>query len=149
MTELGVTHPVRFLFSFKRACGGDAIVRRLSELCVEERHRAHINARSGSRASPAATFLATDADIPQFRKDPTKNMRPSCEIRGKTGHSKSACFHNKNATCATTITRAPVRTPLYRKQHAASVMGSQPPPRNGGRRKATNSGSARALAASS
>ena len=28
-------------------------------------------------------------------------------------------------------------------------MGSQPPPRNGGRRKATNSGSARALAASS
>ena len=37
---------------------GDAIVRRLSELYVEEKHRAHINTRSSSRASPSAA-LAT------------------------------------------------------------------------------------------
>ena len=91
---------------------GDAIVRRLSELYVEERHRASINARSGSRASPAAAFLAADADIPKLRKDPTKNMRPSCSICVKTGHSESACFHNENATCAAAISRAPARSYL-------------------------------------
>jgi len=51
---------------------GDAMVRRLSELYVEERHRAHINARGGSRASPSAAFLANaaDADVPKLNKDP-------------------------------------------------------------------------------
>lgn len=65
----------------------DAIVRRLSELYVEEKHRAHINAHSGNRASPAAAFLATDANIPKLNKDPIKNSKPSCAsaICGKTG----------------------------------------------------------------
>ena len=127
---------------------GDAIVRRLSELYVEEKHRAHINTRGGSRASPSAAFLATDADIPNLKKDPVKNMRPSCRICGKTGHSESACFHNEGATCPVAIGRAPLGTALHRK-HNANASGSQPPPRNGGRRKSTSSGSARALAASS
>ena len=50
----------------------DAMVRRLSELYLEERHRAHINARGGSRASPSAAFLANaaDADVPKLNKDP-------------------------------------------------------------------------------
>ena len=116
---------------------GDAVVQRLSELYVEEKQRAHINARSGNRASPSTAFLATDADVPKLNKDPVKNIRPSCRVCGKTGHSES---------CPIAISRAPFGTPLYRKHHAS---GSQPPPRNGGRRKATNSGSARALAASS
>ena len=127
---------------------GDAIVRRLSELYVEGKHRAHINTRGGSRASPSAAFLATDADFPNLKKDPVKNMRPSCRICGKTGHSESACFHNEGATCPVAIGRAPLGTALHRK-HNANASGSQPPPRNGGRRKSTSSGSARALAASS
>ena len=125
---------------------GDAVVQRLSELYVEEKQRAHINARSGNRASPSAAFFATDADVPKLNKDPVKNIRPACRVCGKTGHSESSCFHNEGATCPVAISRAPFGTPLYRKHHAS---GSQPPPRNGGRRKATNSGSARALAASS
>ena len=36
---------------------GDAVVQRLSELYVEEKQRAHINARSGNRASPSAAFI--------------------------------------------------------------------------------------------
>ena len=82
---------------------GNAVVRKLSELYVEEKHRAHINARSGNRASPSAAFLATDADIPKLNKDPVKNIRPSCRICGKTGHSESACFHNETATCSVAI----------------------------------------------
>ena len=67
----------------------DAIVRRLSELYVEEKkHRAHINQRGGRRASPAAAFLATSADILKIDKDPIKNARPSCAICGKTGHTE-------------------------------------------------------------
>ena len=77
-----------------------------------------------------------------------KNIRPSCRICGKTGHSESACFHNEGATCPVAIGRAPFSTPLHRK-HNPNASGSQPPPRNGGRRKSTSSGSARALAASS
>ena len=50
---------------------GDAIVRRLSELYVWRRSTVHtINTRTGSRASPSAAFLATDADIPKLNKDP-------------------------------------------------------------------------------
>jgi len=45
---------------------GNAIVRRLSELYVEERHRAHINARGGSRASPSAAFLAKSLLVLNF-----------------------------------------------------------------------------------
>ena len=54
----------------------DAIVRRLSELYVEEKHRAHINARSGSRASPSAAFLATDADKPDIPSSPSSTRTP-------------------------------------------------------------------------
>jgi hypothetical protein len=126
----------------------DAIVRRLPKLYVEEKHRAHINARGGSRASPSAAFLATDANVPNLKKDPVKNMRPSCRICGKTSHSESACFHNEQATCPVAIGRAPFGTPLHRK-HNPNASGSQPPPRNGGRRKSTSSGSAHALAVSS
>ena len=55
---------------------GDAIVRRLSELYVEGKHRAHINTRSSSRASPSAAFLATgDADIPKLNKDAQQGLR--------------------------------------------------------------------------
>ena len=125
---------------------GDAIVRRLSELYAEGKHRAHINTRSSSHASPSTAFLATgDADIPKLNKDPVKNVRPACSVCGKTGHSESSFFHNEGATCPVAVSRAPFGTPLYRTHHTS---GSQPPPRNGGRRKATNSGSARALAAS-
>jgi len=126
---------------------GNAIVRRLSELYVEERHRAHINARGGSRASPSAAFLANaaNADVPKLNKDPVKNVRPACSVCGKGNHTESSCFHNEEATCPIAIRRAPFGTPLYNKHHP----GSQPPPRNGGRRKSANSGSARALAASS
>ena len=81
---------------------GNAVVRKLSELYVEEKHRAHINARSGNRASPSAAFLATDAGIPKLNKDPVQNIRPSCRICGKT-HSESACFHNEAATCSVAI----------------------------------------------
>ena len=79
----------------------DAIVRRLSELFVEEqeKHRAHINQRDGRRASPAAAFLATDADNSKINKDPTKNARPSCAVCGKTGHTENQCFHNLLASC--------------------------------------------------
>jgi hypothetical protein len=90
--------------------------------------------------------LTSQSSTRTLNKDSVKNIRPSCRVCGKTGHSESSCFHNEGATCPVAISRAPFGTPLYRKHHAS---GSQPPPRNGGRRKATNSGSARALAASS
>ena len=90
--------------------------------------------------------LTSQSSTRTLNKDSVKNIRPSCRVCGKTGHSESSCFHNEGATCPVAISRAPFGTPLYRKHHAP---GSQPPPRNGGRRKATNSGSARALAASS
>ena len=64
----------------------DTIVRRLSELHVEEKHRANINARTNNHASPSAAFLATDANIPKLNKDTIKNARRSCAICGKTGH---------------------------------------------------------------
>ena len=67
----------RQMSEYDREALGDAIVRRLSELYKEEKYRAHINARSRSRASPSAAFLATDADIPKLNKDPVKNIRPS------------------------------------------------------------------------
>ena len=88
---------------------GDAMVRRLSELYVEERHRAHINARGGSRASPSAAFLANaaDADVPKLNKDPVKNVRPACSVCGKGNHTESSCFHNEEATCPIAIRRAP------------------------------------------
>ena len=129
----------------------DTIVRRLSELSVEEKHRAHINAWTNNRASPSAAFLATDANIPKLNKDPIKNARPSCAICGNAGHTEEQCFPNELASCPKAISRAPVGTPLYHKHHLVSV-GSQPsPPRNGGRHKAakpSSASTARALAAS-
>ena len=130
----------------------DAIVRRLSELYVEEKHRAHINAHSGNRASPAAAFLATDANIPKLNKDPIKNAKPSCAICGKTGHIEDQCFHNELASCPMAISRAPVGTPLYRKHHPISAGSQPPPPRHGSRHKAakpSSASAARALATSS
>ena len=108
----------------------DTIVRRLSELSVEEKHRAHINAWTNNRASPSAAFLATDANIPKLNKDPIKNARPSCAICGNAGHTEEQCFPNELASCPKAISRAPVGTPLYHKhQHPISV-GSQPPLRS-------------------
>ena len=74
----------------------DSIVRRLSELFVEEKHRSHINQRDGRRASPAAAFLATNS---KASKDPAKNARPSCAVCGKAGHTENQCFHNLLASC--------------------------------------------------
>jgi hypothetical protein len=61
----------------------DTIVRRLSELSVEEKHRAHINAWTNNRASPSEAFLATDANIPKLNKDTIKNARRSWQYAGK------------------------------------------------------------------
>ena len=126
----------------------DAIVRRLSELFVEEKHRAHINQRSGRRASPAAAFLATGADIPsKTNKDPVKIIR----LCGKTGHAEEQCFHKELASRLKAISRALVGTPLYRKHNPISANSQPQPPRNGGRNKAakpSSASAARALAAS-
>ena len=126
----------------------DSIVRRLSELFVEEKHRAHINQRDGRRASPAAAFLATDADNSKINKDPTKNARPSCAVCGKTGHTENQCFHNQLASCPKAISRAPIGTPLYHKHNPSSQL---PSPRNSNRHKPakpSSASAARALAAS-
>ena len=71
---------------YDHECLADLIVRRLSELFVEEKDRAHINQRDGKRASPAAAFPATNS---KTNKDPTKNARPSCAVCGKTGHAEN------------------------------------------------------------
>ena len=123
-------------------------MRRLSELFVEEKHRAHINQRDGRRASPAAAFLATDADNSKINKDPTKNARPSCAVCGKTGHTENQCFHNQLASCPKAISRAPIGTPLYHKHNPSSQL---PSPRNSNRHKPakpSSASAARALAAS-